>query len=77
MTRHFGYAIDWRYLPVLVPFLLRPSRDGVTLTDDGFVATFGLVKVTTPLTNITGAHITGTTAGGRRAAFACRGPTTD
>ena len=58
MTRHFRYAIDWRYLPVLLPFLLRPSRDGVTLTDDGFAATFGLVKITTPRTNITGAHIT-------------------
>jgi hypothetical protein len=58
MTRHFRYAIDRRYLPVLLPFLLRPSRDGVTLTDDGFVATFGLVKITTPRTNITGAHIT-------------------
>jgi hypothetical protein len=58
MTRHFRYAIDWRYLPVLMPFLLRPSRDGVTLTDDGFVATFGLVKIATPRTNITGAHIT-------------------
>jgi hypothetical protein len=58
MTRHFGYAIDRRYLPVLLPFLLRPSRDGVTLTDHGFVATFGLVKVTTPRTNITSAHIT-------------------
>jgi hypothetical protein len=58
MTRHFGYAIDRRYLPVLLPFLLRPSRDGVTLTDHGFVATFGLVKVTTPRTNITGAHVT-------------------
>ncbi len=58
MTRHFRYAIDKRYLPVLLPFLLRPSRDGVILTDDDFVATFGLVKITTPRTNITGAHIT-------------------
>jgi hypothetical protein len=58
VTRHFKYAIDKRYLPVLLPFLLRPSRDGVTLTDDGFTATFGIVKVTTPLANITGAHIT-------------------
>jgi hypothetical protein len=55
----FGYAIDKRYLPVLLPFLLRPHRDGVTITDDGdLVATFGLFKVTTPLANITGAHIT-------------------
>jgi hypothetical protein len=58
MTRHFRYAIDRRYLPVLLPFLLRPSRDGVTLTGDGFVATFGLVKIATPLKNVTGAHIT-------------------
>src|SRR5580692_8941587 len=43
---------------MLVPFLLRPSRDGVTLTDDEFVATFGLVKISTPRANITGAHIT-------------------
>jgi hypothetical protein len=58
VTRHFRYAIDRRYLPVLWPFLLRPSRDGVTLSDDGFVATFGVFKITTPRTNITGAHIT-------------------
>ena len=58
-AQYFGYDVDRRYLPVLLPFLLRPSRDGVTLTDDGlFVATFGLVKVTTPRTNVTGAHIT-------------------
>jgi len=55
----FVYAIDKRYLPVLVPFLLRPSKDGVTITDDGsFVATFGFFKVTTPVANITGAHVT-------------------
>ena len=58
MVRHFRYAIDKRLLPMLVPFLLRPSRDGVTLTDDEFVATFGVVKITTPRANITGAHIT-------------------
>jgi hypothetical protein len=59
VTRHFDYAIDRRYLPVLLPLLLRPSRDGVTLTSDGlFVATFGLVKVTTPRSNIAEAHVT-------------------
>ena len=58
-SQFFGYAIDRRYLPVLLPFLLRPSRDGVTLTDDGlFVATFGLVTIKTPRANVTGAHIT-------------------
>jgi hypothetical protein len=59
VTQRFGYAIDKRYLPVLVPFLLRPSKDGVTLTDDGsLIATFGFFKIRTPLSNVTGAHIT-------------------
>jgi hypothetical protein len=59
MNRHFGYAIDKRYLPLLVLFGLRPSKDGVTLTDDGsLVATFGLFKLATPLANISDAHIT-------------------
>ncbi len=74
MTRHFGYAIDKRYLPLLVPFGLRRSKDGVTLSDDGtFLATFGFLKLHTPVENITGAHITRdyrwwTAAGARRSA---------
>ena len=59
MPQHFGYAVDKRYLPVLLPFGLRPTRDGVTLADDGsFTATFGFFKLATPLANIAGAHIT-------------------
>jgi len=59
MAEHFGYDIDRRYLPVLLPFLVRPSTDGVTLTDEGsFVATFGLLKIATPLRNVVGAHLT-------------------
>jgi hypothetical protein len=59
VSEHFGYQIDKRYLPVLLPFLLRPGRDGVNITDEGsFVATFGVFKISTPLSNITGAHIT-------------------
>jgi hypothetical protein len=59
MTQHFDYAIDKRYLPVLLPFGLRRAKDGVTLSDDGsFTATFGFFKLSTPLQNITGAHIT-------------------
>lgn len=59
MAEHFGYDIDSRFLPVLLPFLIRPSKDGVTLTDDGsFIATFGLLQVVTPLTNVVGAHLT-------------------
>jgi hypothetical protein len=59
VTARFGYAIDKRYLPVLLPFFLRPARDGITLTDGGkFVATFGFVKIETSVSNISGAHIT-------------------
>ncbi len=59
MAEHFGYDVDRRYLPVLLPFLVRPSTDGVTLTDDGsFIATFGLLQVVTPLSNVVGAHLT-------------------
>jgi hypothetical protein len=59
VTEHFGYAVDKRYLPVLLPFLLRPGTDGVTLTEQGaLVATFGPFKISTLLSNVTGAHIT-------------------
>jgi hypothetical protein len=58
MTQRFDYAIDRRFWPLLLPFGLRGSRDGVTLTDDLFTATFGFFKVVTPLSNITGGHIT-------------------
>jgi hypothetical protein len=45
MSRRFAYAIDKRYLPLLLPFGLRVSKDGVTLTDEGFLlATFGFIK---------------------------------
>jgi len=55
----FTYAIDKLYLPVLLPFLLRPTKDGVIVADEGSLsATFGLFKLTTPLANVTGAHIT-------------------
>jgi len=75
VTQHFGYAIDKRYLPLLLPFGLRGSKDGVTLSDDGaFLATFGLLKLQTTLSNITGAHITRNyrwwTAFGARASLA-------
>ena len=39
MTQHFGYAIDRRYLPLLLPFRFKLDRDGVTLTDDALEVT--------------------------------------
>jgi hypothetical protein len=59
MSRRFAYAIDKRYLPLLLPFGLRGSKDGVTLTDEGsLLATLGFIKIKTPLANVTEAHIT-------------------
>jgi hypothetical protein len=50
MTQRFPYAIDKWYLPVILPFGLKPKTDGVLLTDDGgFVATFGFFTMATPL----------------------------
>ena len=59
MAEFFAYAVDKRLAPFWLPFGLRPSKDGVTITDDGkFRATFGFVRFETPLSNIDEAHIT-------------------
>jgi hypothetical protein len=58
MITHFGYAVDRRYLPVLLPFGFKRDRDGVTLADNAFEATLGFFRVITTRDNITGAHIT-------------------
>ena len=59
ISRRFAYAIDKRYRPLLLPFGLRVSTDGVTITDEGsLLATFGFVKIRTSLDNVTDAHIT-------------------
>jgi hypothetical protein len=59
VSEHFRYAIDKKFAPLLLPFGVRPSKDGVTLTDDGrFVATYGLLRVETQISNIDGAHVT-------------------
>ena len=59
MSPIFNYAADLKLAPFWAPFGVRPSKDGVTLSDDGrFVATFGLLKLETALDNIDGAHIT-------------------
>jgi hypothetical protein len=59
MSEVFRYAIDKKFFPLWLPFGVRPSKDGVTLTDDGrFVATYGLIRVETGMNNIEGAHVT-------------------
>jgi hypothetical protein len=59
MSEVFRYAVDKKFAPMWAPFGLRPSRDGVTITDEGrFVATFGFFRLETPLDNVDEAHIT-------------------
>jgi len=55
----FPYAFDRRFKPFLQAFGVRPDRDGVRLMDNGdLVASFGRLRLTTPLSNVEGAHIT-------------------
>jgi hypothetical protein len=54
----FPYRFDRRFLLEWVPFGPRPDRDGVTVTDDTFRATFGRLALETPRANVTGGHVT-------------------
>jgi hypothetical protein len=59
MDHQFKYAVDGRFLPLLLPFGFRPSKDGITLTDSGdFRASFGFLALQTRLDNIEDSHIT-------------------
>jgi hypothetical protein len=59
MDTAFRYAIDIKLALFWLPFGVRPAKNGVSLTDDGrFVATYGFLRVETPLDNIGDAHIT-------------------
>jgi hypothetical protein len=59
MDSHFRYAVDRRFLPVLLPLGFRSSKDGVTVTEAGEVnATFGFLSLRTRLDNVEGSHIT-------------------
>jgi hypothetical protein len=80
MPQFFGYAFDRKLAAFWLPFAVRPGHDGVTITDDGsFVATYGFLKIDSPMTNIDGAHITSGyrwwTAAGARLSFADDGLT--
>jgi len=72
MAEFFPFAMDRRLAPFWLPFCVRPGKDGVTITDAGtFLATFGFLKLATPLANIDEAHVTRnyrwwTAAGARR-----------
>ena len=79
MSDHFfPYDIDNRWF-VMMKALGVGSDDGVTVTDDELIATFGRVRVRTPLSNIRNAEISGPhrwyTAVGLRLSFADDGLT--
>ena len=79
MTDFFPFAVDIRLAPFWLPFGVRPGRDGVTITDQTFLVTFGFLKLHTPLGNIDEAHVTRDyrwwTAAGARLSLADRGLT--
>ncbi len=80
MADFFAYAVDKRLAAFWLPFGVRPGKDGVTITDNGtFRATFGFLKLETPLANIDEAHVTRNyrwwTAAGARRSFADNGLT--
>jgi hypothetical protein len=52
------YRFDARLAAMWLPFGARPGRDGVHVGDGRFRATFGFLKVDTPLENVAGGHIT-------------------
>jgi hypothetical protein len=59
MAEFFAFAVDKRLAPFWFPFRFRAGKDGVTITDSGtFLATYGFLKMETPVTNIDGAHVT-------------------
>lgn len=80
MAEQFLYDVDFRLAPFWAVFGLRPSKDGVTLTDEAdLVATFGPFRLSTPRANVQDAHVTRNyrwwTAAGARLSFADDGLT--
>jgi hypothetical protein len=59
MNALYLYSFDFRLVAFWGPFGVHPSKDGVTLTEDGRLrAKFGLLKLETDLANVDDAHIT-------------------
>jgi hypothetical protein len=56
----FPYRVDWRLAPLWLPFAVRPGHDGVhvDVDDNRFRATFGFLRLETPLDNVEAAHVT-------------------
>ena len=57
--RFFPYDLDHRYLPVWGVLGVRAGRHGVTVTEDELIASYGWFRLSTPLSNVRGGHVTG------------------
>ena len=78
--RRFEFAFAPRYRGFARPFGVTPNTAWVDVDDETFEARFGLWRIRTPLTNITGVDVTGPyafwkTAGPARLAITDRGIT--
>jgi hypothetical protein len=71
-VQFFPYRFDVRSAAMWLPFGVIPGRDGVTLRDDRFRATFGFFNLETPLDTSPADTSRSTTAGTRRSASGCR-----
>jgi hypothetical protein len=58
-SRYFPYRYDPRLAQMWLPFRPWPGKQGVTLTDDTFVARYGPFHVEAPLSTVRDAHVTG------------------
>lgn len=56
--RFFPYDYDKRFAFIWRLAGVRPGRHGVTVTEDTFRATFGVLSLETPLANVAGGHLT-------------------
>ena len=78
VSAFFPYAADFKLAPFWLPFGVRPSKDGVTVTGDSrFVATYGFRRVETPPKTSPTRTSPPTIGGGPRRERACRWLTTD
>jgi hypothetical protein len=58
VDRFFPYDCDARFAPVWGTVGVRPRKHGVTVDESAFRATFGLLRLETPIDNVAGGHIT-------------------
>lgn len=56
---YFPYEFDWRAKPLLRTLGVRADRDGVRLTDDRLIASFGPLNASVELERIDTASVTG------------------